>query len=126
MFSVAKIMTALALLEDKPLKVGEQGPVITVDAADVDVYNARLAGGESVVKVQAGEQLTEFQALEALLIPSGNNIGVLLAKWDAGSEAALVAKLNVKARAMHLASTVFDDVSGVSSRPSACPQNWSQ
>lgn len=121
MFSVAKIMTALVILDDKPLKPGDQGPAISVDAADVDVYKTRLAGGESVVKVQAGEQLTEFQALEALLIPSGNNIGVLLAKWDAGSEAALVIKLNARAKALHLVNTTFDDVSGVSTKTQGVP-----
>jgi D-alanyl-D-alanine carboxypeptidase (penicillin-binding protein 5/6) len=121
MFSVAKIMTALVILEDKPLKTGESGPTLTVDAADVEIYKARLAGGESVVKVQAGEQLTELQALQALLIPSGNNVGVLLAKWDAGSEAALVVKMNAKARALHLVNTTFDDVSGVSTKTQGVP-----
>ena len=121
MFSVAKIMTALVLLEDKPLKVGETGPVITVDAADVAVYQARQKAGESVVRVQAGEQLTQYQALQGLLIPSGNNIGVLLSRWDVGSEAAMVVKLNARARALHLATTLFDDVSGASEKTVSVP-----
>lgn len=121
MFSVAKIMTALVILDDKPLKPGDQGPAITADAADVDIYRQRLAAGESVVKVQAGEQLTEFQALQALLVPSGNNIGVLLAKWDVGSEAALVVKMNARATALHLLNTTFDDVSGVSVKTQSVP-----
>ncbi|GAC1331508.1 MAG: hypothetical protein NVSMB17_09600 [Candidatus Dormibacteria bacterium] len=121
MYSVAKIMTAMVILGDKPLKPGEQGPSLTVDASDVAIYQARLAAGESVVKVQAGEQLSEYQALQGLLIPSGNNMGVLLAKWDAGSEAALVVKLNAKARSLHLAHTVFDDVSGASEKTIGIP-----
>jgi len=121
MFSVAKIMTALVLLEDKPLKPGEHGPAITVDAADVVSYQRRLAAGESVVRVQAGEQLTELQALDALLIPSGNNIGELLSKWDVGSEAAMVVKLNARARTLHLLNTTFDDVSGVSIKTVSVP-----
>lgn len=121
MFSVAKIMTALVILDDKPLKPGDQGPAITADASDVAMYRQRLAAGESVVRVQAGEQLTEFQALEALLIPSGNNIGVLLAKWDVGSEAALVVKMNARATALHLLNTTFDDVSGVSAKTQSVP-----
>jgi D-alanyl-D-alanine carboxypeptidase (penicillin-binding protein 5/6) len=121
MFSVAKIMTALVLLEDKPLGVGEPGPVITVDAADVAVYQKRLAAGESVVKVAAGEQLSEYQALQGLLIPSGNNVAELLSKWDVGSEAAMVAKLNARAQALKLLSTTFDDVSGVSTKTQSVP-----
>jgi D-alanyl-D-alanine carboxypeptidase (penicillin-binding protein 5/6) len=121
MFSVAKIMTALVLLGDKPLQPGEQGPEIVVDATDVASYQKRLAAQESVVKVQAGEKLTEYQALQGLLIPSGNNIGELLARWDAGSEAAMVAKLNARASGLHLVNTTFDDVSGVSAKTVSIP-----
>ncbi|HEV1996548.1 MAG TPA: D-alanyl-D-alanine carboxypeptidase [Candidatus Dormibacteraeota bacterium] len=121
MFSVAKIMTALVLLDDKPLQPGEQGEAITVDASDVESYRRRLAGGESVVKVQAGEKISEYQALEGLLVPSGNNIGELLGKWDAGSEAAMVIKLNARAAALHLVNTRFDDVSGVSVKTVSVP-----
>ena len=121
MFSVAKIMTAMVLLDDKPLQPGAQGDVITVDASDVASYRRRLAAGESVVKVQAGEKLTEYQALQGLLIPSGNNIGELLSKWDVGSEAAMVTKLNARAVALHLTKTTFDDVSGVSAKTTSVP-----
>ena len=44
-----------------------------------------------------GEKLTELQALQALLVPSGNNIVSLLARCDAGLQAALVAKMNAAA-----------------------------
>lgn len=55
---------------------------------------------------------TERQALEAMLIPSGNNIASLLAGWDAGSEAAFVAKMNARARQLGLRSTRYADASG--------------
>ena len=121
MYSVAKIMTAIVLLDDKPLQPGEQGPAIPVDATDVASYQKRLAAGESVVKVQAGEALSEYQAVEGMLIPSGNNIAELVAKWDAGSETAMVAKLNARAVALGLPSTRFDDVSGVSDKTVSVP-----
>ena len=38
---------------------------------------------ESVVPIEAGEQLTERKALQALLLPSANNIAAVLAQWDA-------------------------------------------
>ena len=61
----------------------------------------------------AGESLTELQALEGLLIPSGNNIAVLLADWDAGSTDAFVAKMNSAAQTLGLTSSHFVDVSGL-------------
>jgi hypothetical protein len=53
--------------------------------------------GQSVVKAVRGGKLTEFQALQAMLIPSGNNIVSLLARCDAGLQAAFVAKMSAAA-----------------------------
>lgn len=112
--SVAKVMAALVTLQVRPLRKGEQGPIITITAADLADYQRRRADGESVVPVRVGEQLTEYQALQALLVPSGNNAATLLARWAAGSEEAFVTLMNAKARAMSLRQTSFADASGVS------------
>ena len=114
MASVTKVMTALVLLEDKPLKKGESGPTITLTDADVQSYRTDLAGNQSTVPVEAGEQLTELQALEGMLIPSANNLAETLARWDAGSVPAFVAKMNARAATLHLTHTKFSDVSGAS------------
>jgi D-alanyl-D-alanine carboxypeptidase (penicillin-binding protein 5/6) len=111
--SIAKVMTAYLVLREHPLHGGAGGPRIMVTAADVAVYRADTAAGQSVVAVRAGERLTERQALEGLLLPSGNNIATLLARWDARSEAAFVAKMNARARALGLVHTRYRDASGV-------------
>src|SRR5882672_4776118 len=48
--SIAKIITCLAVLQAKPLNVGDQGPSMTLTQADVDIYNAYVAKGGSVVR----------------------------------------------------------------------------
>jgi D-alanyl-D-alanine carboxypeptidase (penicillin-binding protein 5/6) len=111
--SVAKVMTAYTVLHDHPLHARASGPQITVRPADVAVYRADRAAGQSVVAVRAGERLTERQALEGMLLPSGNNIATLLARWDAGNGRAFAAKLNTRARALGLAHTRYTDASGV-------------
>jgi serine-type D-Ala-D-Ala carboxypeptidase (penicillin-binding protein 5/6) len=113
--SVAKIMTAYIVLRDHPLHPGEDGPAITITPADVAVYKSDLALGQSVAEVKAGEVLTERQALEALLLPSANNVATLLAEWDAGSEPAFVAKMNAVVRRMGLSDTHYVDASGFNS-----------
>ncbi|MGO9080403.1 MAG: D-alanyl-D-alanine carboxypeptidase family protein [Streptosporangiaceae bacterium] len=110
--SVAKIMTATVVLRDHPLPAGGPGPAIPVRPADVATYTADARQGQSVVKVAAGERLSERQALEAMLIPSGNNIASLLAGWDAGSQARFVARMNAEARALGLPGTHYADASG--------------
>jgi D-alanyl-D-alanine carboxypeptidase (penicillin-binding protein 5/6) len=111
--SLAKVMAAYVALRDHPLHGDAGGPQIVVSRADVAVYQADAAAGQSVVAVQAGERLTERQALEGLLLPSGNNIATLLARWDAGSERVFVAKMNARARALGLLHTRYTDASGV-------------
>ena len=110
--SVTKVMTALLILEDKPLSRGESGPLITITDTDVESYLSDVADKESVVPVQSGEQISELQALEGLLIPSANNLADTLARWDAGSIAAFVTRMNARARALALAHTTFADTSG--------------
>jgi serine-type D-Ala-D-Ala carboxypeptidase (penicillin-binding protein 5/6) len=111
--SVTKVMTALIILEDKPLQRGEDGPTLTLTDADVQAYQADLAQNQSVVAVEAGEVLTEDQALEGMLIPSANNLAETLARWDAGSVQAFVTKMNDRASELHLAHTKFADPSGI-------------
>ena len=113
--SVAKVMTAYVLLHDHPLGPDDSGPVITVTPADAAIYRADLAGGQSVARVIAGEQLNERQALEAMLLPSANNVATMLATWDAGSLGAFVARMNDWARALGLTHTSYADASGVDS-----------
>ena len=79
-------MTAYLTLLAHPLTVGQQGFTMTVTAADAAEEGQRVALEESTLSVRAGERLTERQALEALMLPSANNIAELLARYDAGGK----------------------------------------
>jgi len=110
--SVAKVMTAYLVLRDHPLAPGQDGPTITLTDADVADTDRRRRQQESVVPIAAGEQLTERQALQALLLPSANNIAAVLARWDAGSPDRFVARMNATARALGMTHTRYTDPSG--------------
>jgi D-alanyl-D-alanine carboxypeptidase (penicillin-binding protein 5/6) len=110
--SVAKVMTAYLVLRDHPLRPGQDGPTITLTEADVADTDRRRRQHESVVSIAAGEQLTERQALQALLLPSANNIAAVLARWDAGSEDRFVARMNATARSLGMTHTRYTDPSG--------------
>jgi serine-type D-Ala-D-Ala carboxypeptidase (penicillin-binding protein 5/6) len=83
--STAKLITALVVLQARPLQLGQSGPMITLSANDVAIYNGYVAQDGSLVKVQAGEQISEYQMLEAMLLPSANNMADSLAIWAFGS-----------------------------------------
>jgi D-alanyl-D-alanine carboxypeptidase (penicillin-binding protein 5/6) len=106
--SLAKVMTAYVTLEQYPLSGAQDGFTITVTEDQAQVEGQ----GQSVVAVRAGEQLTERQLLEALLIPSGNNIARMLATGVAGSEARFVAEMNAGAHALGMDHTLYTDPSG--------------
>jgi serine-type D-Ala-D-Ala carboxypeptidase (penicillin-binding protein 5/6) len=110
--SVAKVMTAYLVLRDHPLRPGQDGPTITLTDADVADTDRRRRQQESVVSIAAGERLTERQALQALLLPSANNIAAVLARWDAGSTDRFVARMNATARSLGMTHTRYTDPSG--------------
>lgn len=111
--SVAKVMTAYVVLHDHPLGVDGSGPQIVVEPSEAAAYPAEVRAGESVVPVRAGEVLTERQALEALLLPSADNVAWILARWDAGSQAAFVGRMNAAARGLGMTATHYTDPSGL-------------
>ncbi len=109
--SVAKVMTAYVVLADHPLGAHDDGPVITMTQADEDA--AASAGEQSVLAVQAGEKLTLRQAMQALLVVSANNIAKALARFDAGSVPAFLAKMNATAKKLGMTHTTYTDPSGL-------------
>ncbi|HZT67459.1 MAG TPA: hypothetical protein VFA11_16850 [Acidimicrobiales bacterium] len=111
--SITKMMTAYLILRDHPVPDGAEGPPITMTQADVDDWRVGVAQGQSVVKVAAGEALSERQALEAILVASANNVAAALARWDAGSEAAFVAKMNAQAAELGMTHTHYADAIGL-------------
>jgi D-alanyl-D-alanine carboxypeptidase (penicillin-binding protein 5/6) len=113
--SLAKVMTALVVLRDHPLRAGQSGPAVPITAADQAVFEADQAAGDSVAPMIAGESLTELQLLEALLIPSADNVALVLAQWDSGSMPGFVTKMNSTASALGMRSTRYADADGLSS-----------
>jgi D-alanyl-D-alanine carboxypeptidase (penicillin-binding protein 5/6) len=112
--SVAKVMTAYSVLKAKPLSKGQQGPMITVTDQDVNTYNDYYGKGGSVARVVAGEQISEYQALQAMMLPSANNFADLLANWGFGSLDKYIVYANNQAKALGLKDTHISDASGFS------------
>ena len=121
--STIKILTALTVLHVQPLQLQEAGPTITLTQADVDSYNKFVAADGSVVKVTVGEQLSEYQALQALLLPSANNIAETLARWAYGSLDDYLASANQYARSLGMTATTVTDPSGFAPTTVSTPRD---
>jgi serine-type D-Ala-D-Ala carboxypeptidase (penicillin-binding protein 5/6) len=110
--SLAKVMTAVVVLRHRPLDGAADGPALVVGTEDVADTARRAERDESVVAVRAGERLTERQALMALLLPSANNVAVMLARSVSGSTDAFVDEMNATAASLGMTRTTYTDPSG--------------
>ncbi len=108
--SVAKTMTAYVILRDHPIKGKGDGPEIEVDKTAGEQAKAK---DESTAPIKEGETYSEKELLQLLMIPSGNNVARLLARWDAGSEAAFVDKMNAAAKELGMTGSTYTDPSGL-------------
>jgi serine-type D-Ala-D-Ala carboxypeptidase (penicillin-binding protein 5/6) len=113
--SLAKVMTAYVVLKHDPLQAGDSGRRFVVDQRDVDDTEERRRDGQSVVDVRAGEELTERDALMAILLPSANNVAVLVARQVGGSVDSFVAEMNRTADELGMSHTTYTDPSGYDS-----------
>jgi D-alanyl-D-alanine carboxypeptidase (penicillin-binding protein 5/6) len=119
--SVAKMMTAYLTLRKFPLEPGAEGFRVRITGAEAAEQRARAATGQSTLPVLAGETLSERQLLEALLIPSANNIAALLAVRVGGGTGAFLAKMNRAARELGMSRTTYTDPSGLEASTVSTP-----
>lgn len=73
MASISKLVTALMVLDQMPLAVGESGPSFAFDENDQETYYAYLAEDESALDVPVGGTLSQLQMLQGMLIGSAGN-----------------------------------------------------
>lgn len=112
--SITKIVTALTILQERPLKAGQAGPTITFDAADVEIYNYYLGIDGSTAPVSDGFSLSQYDAMRTMLLPSANNYADSLAVWAYGSMDAHLDAVSEFLADNGLANTRIADASGFS------------
>lgn len=113
--STAKLITLLAVLESKPLRLHTSGPTISLGAKDTAIYNDYVAVQGSVVPVNQGELISQYQAFQAILLPSANNMADSLAIWAFGSLEKYSSYANQMLESYGLKhTTVGTDASGLS------------
>jgi D-alanyl-D-alanine carboxypeptidase (penicillin-binding protein 5/6) len=110
--SLTKIMTAYVILHDHPIGRHQSGPRLTMTQADLDDFNNDTVEDQANAQVAVGEVLTERQLLGGMLVHSANNFADTLARWDAGSVAAFVTKMNLVAVQLGMHNSHFADPSG--------------
>ncbi|SDN89391.1 D-alanyl-D-alanine carboxypeptidase (penicillin-binding protein 5/6) [Cryobacterium flavum] len=111
--SIAKVVTALVVLDAKPIVAGESGPIVTLTAADFQSYLDYDKAGARSVAVFADEQWAELELLQALLLGSSNNHADTVARWAFGSVDAYVVAANAWLSDNGLTGTSVVDATGL-------------
>jgi len=103
--STTKIMTAIVTIENANLDQG-----VIVQQSDLD----QVPPGASTAGLVAGDYFRLRTLLYGLLLPSGTDASMVIARTVAGSTANFVAMMNAKARLLHLTHTHFSSPHGYS------------
>ncbi len=119
--SIAKVITALAIMDKQPFALGQEGPTYTITRADIATMSEYLAEDGSVLPLLIGMELTQYQAMQRMLIASDNNMADLLAARIFGSKEAYVAYAQAMLQRMGLSRTVVADASGFSPATASTP-----
>jgi D-alanyl-D-alanine carboxypeptidase (penicillin-binding protein 5/6) len=119
--SVSKVITALVVLDAKPLAAGDEGESISFTSKDVQIYNDYLADNGSVKPVAAGEQLSQRDVLELMLVGSANNYARSLVNWAFGSEQEYAAAAATWLTDNGMTSTSITDSTGMSPLNTSTP-----
>ncbi|MFJ3382865.1 MULTISPECIES: D-alanyl-D-alanine carboxypeptidase family protein [unclassified Curtobacterium] len=83
--SISKVVTALVVLDAKPLSQGQAGPTIAFTPEMEGLYAKYLAVDGEVAPMPSGLRLSEYQTLQVMLMKSANNYAGSLAIWAFGS-----------------------------------------
>lgn len=123
MASLNKVITALVILDAKPLGEADAGPTITFTKADDDLYDKYYLAGATIQSMKAGATMSQRDALSLMMLVSASNYAEATATWAFGSSAGYVRAANRWLDANGLASTTVVEPTGVDPRNTSTPSD---
>jgi D-alanyl-D-alanine carboxypeptidase (penicillin-binding protein 5/6) len=122
--SISKIVTALVILDAKPLTgPDDPGPTITFDKAAHDLYDEYYVQGVTVAAMPTGSTMTLHDALATMLIPSASNYAEAVSTWAFGSQSGFVGATRRWLSAQGFTGTTIVEPTGISSRNTSTPSD---
>lgn len=120
--SITKLVTALVVLDAVPIAgPADNGPTLTFDAADEDLYDKYYAMGSTIAPMPANSSMSLREALTAMLVPSASNYAEAVATWAFGSTGAYTSRARDWLDRHGLVDTVIVEPTGNSSRNLSTP-----
>lgn len=121
MASISKLITALVVLEAKPLAgVDDPGPTLRFDNVQT-LYDKYYLLGATVLRMRPGSTMSERDALEAMLIVSASNYAEAVSTWAYGSQSAFLRATSAWLAANGLTGTTLVEPTGIDARNVSTP-----
>ncbi|WP_456285317.1 hypothetical protein M1D46_08780 [Microbacterium sp. JZ70] len=122
MASISKVVTALMVLEERPLEPGEQGGDYWFTEEWDIAYRDYIARGESALKIPVDGMLTQHQLLQGMLIGSACNYADILLTSIWGDEAAFATAAAAFVSENGLDGITMVEPTGIDTRNTATPE----
>lgn len=120
--SITKVVTALVVLDARPIEGDDRGETITLTAED----EQRVADYRAIVGVvapaPAGTEITQRSVIELMLVHSANNYADTLAAWAFGSVDAYVEAANAWLTENGLEGITVADATGFATESAGTPR----
>lgn len=119
--SISKLITALVILEAKPLaSVDDPGPTLHFPNVQT-LYDKYFLLGATVARMPPNSSMSERKVLEAMLIISASNYAEAASTWAYGSQSAFLAATRTWLAAHGLTGTTIVEPTGIDPRNVSTP-----
>jgi D-alanyl-D-alanine carboxypeptidase (penicillin-binding protein 5/6) len=123
MASISKLITALVVLQARPLGPSGNGPRITFTAGFHALYDHYYELNATIAAMPTGSSMTEYQAIDTMLVASACNYAATLDQWAFGTNAAFLGAARSWLRAHGLTHTVMVEPTGIDARNVSTPSD---
>lgn len=122
--SISKLITALVILDAKPLKdADDPGPTITFGKAAHDLYDLYYVRGATIAAMPTGTSMSQHDALATMLIPSASNYAEAVSTWAFGSQWAFLEATRRWLTEHKLTGTTIVEPTGISPLNTSTPRD---
>lgn len=123
MASISKLITAMVILNAKPLGASGTGPTITFGRADAALYDKYYVMDATIASMPAGSSMSEYDAIETMLVVSACNYAEAMADWAFGSNTAFLSAARTWLSAHGLTGTTMVEPTGIDPRNTSTPSD---
>jgi D-alanyl-D-alanine carboxypeptidase (penicillin-binding protein 5/6) len=123
MASISKLVTAMVILNAKPLGSSGTGPTIAWTKADTALYDKYYVLNATIAAMKSGSSMSEHDALETMLVVSACNYAEAMADWAYGSNAGFISATKRWLAAHGLTGTTMVEPTGLDDRNKSTPSD---